>query len=384
MDWNLYSRNPDGTRQGEIDDWTAGKFTPLWCDVGSWSLTLNANSPQVAYMAQPGAGVILCRDDTPLVSGVVTDMERVQNKDENTITFSGFTDEVWLKRRNVVPSPSESSGYTVQASDDRTGVCSTVLAQYVNVNAGPGAIAPRQVPGLTIGTDLGIGANVSGSGRWQTNLLTFMQPLAVSGGIGFRIVQVGNNLEFQTYLPTDRSKTVKFSKALGNLAGVQYSITAPDGNYVYVGGSGTGTSRVIKEYSDADSIAAGWGRIEGEFVDRNDTADTTQLQQAGTDALTQNTEQMSLAITPLETKTLKFGQDYFLGDTVSVTLQDGIPNVYGTDGVIVDILRSVTINLAADDVSVTPAIGTPGRADVLRIFKSLKNFRRRLNQLERQ
>lgn len=383
MDWNLYSRNPDGTRQGEIDDFSAAKFTPVWCDAGAWSATLSGSSPQVAYMAQPGAGIIACRDDKPIVSGVVTGMDRVKNKDEDTITFSGFTDEVWLKRRNVSPSPSESSGYTVQPSDDRSGVCSTVLAQYVNVNAGPSAIVPRRVPGFTIGTDLGIGSIVSGSGRWQ-NLLAFLQPLAVSGGIGFRVVQAGNNLEFQTYAPTDRSKSVKFSMDLGNLAGVQYSIAAPDGNYQYVGGTGTGQSRVIKEYSDTDSIAAGWGRIEGDFVDRSDTADATQLQQAGTDALTQNTEQMALAITPLETRDLKFGEHYFLGDTVTAVLQDGVPNVYGDTGVVVDILRSVTINLGKDDVSVTPAIGTPGRADVLRIFKALKNFRRRLNQLERQ
>lgn len=382
MDWNLYVRNKDGYRVGELDDYTEAKFTPVFRDVGNWTLKLDINSPMVAELVKAGAGVIACRNDVPLVSGPQRGMAVVQDKDERSITFTGVTDETWLEDTIVSPSPGESSGYTVQATDNRTGIASTVLSQYVNVNAGPGAIARREVPGLTIAPDPLVGSTVSGAGRWDTSLLAFLQPLAESGGIGFRVVQSGNGLQFQPYAVTDRSRSVKFSQALGNLAGVQYSITAPKANYVYVGGTGTGQSRVIKEYSDNDSIAR-WGRIEGEFVDRSDTSDATQLQQAGTDALAQNTEQMSLSITPIETDNLRFGQHYFLGDKVTVQLQESIPSLYGETGSIVDVLRSVTINLTKDDVSVTPMVGTPARGDILRVFNTLRRFRSRLNQLER-
>lgn len=382
--WNLYARNPDGTKAGEIDHFNEAELTPVFCDVGSWTLKLPATAAILQDLAQPGAGLIACRDDLPLVSGPQRGWRRVKNATEDYVEFKGYTDEVWLKNRTVSPSPTEAfPPYTVQGTDNRTGVASTVISQYVNANAGPGAITSREVPGLTIGPDPGAGASVSGSARWELSLLAFIQPLATSGGIGFRVVQVGNTLQFQPYAITDRSDAVKFSHAMGNLASLDYSVTAPDGNYYYVGGNGTGTGRTIKEYSDNDSIAS-WGRIEGEFVDRRDTSDATQLQQAGTEALSNSTERLSLAITPLETDYQKFGVHYFLGDQVTVKLEDTLPTVYGESGLIVDVLRSVTIKLTPDEVSVTPVIGTPGRSDLLRIFRTLKSAVKRLNQLERQ
>lgn len=382
--WNLYARNRDGTRAGEIDHFNEAEFTPVFCDVGSWTLKLPATASILEKLAQPGAGVIACRDDKALVSGPQRGFRRLRDAKNDYVEFKGYTDEVWLKNRTVSPSPTESSPpYSLQATDDRSGVASTVLSQYVNVNAGPGAVAPRRVSGLTIGTDPVTGATVSGSARWEHNLLAFLQPLATSGGIGFRVVQVGSNLQFQPYAITNRAATVKFSHAMGNLASVDYSVTAPDGNYYYVGGTGTGASRTIKEFSDNTSIAE-WGRIEGEFVDRRDTSDATQLTQAGTEALANTTERLSLALTPLETDYQKFGVHYFLGDQVTVKLEDALPTVYGESGLIVDVLRSVSIKLTPDDVSVTPTIGTPGRSDMLRIFQTLKRAVKRLNQLERQ
>lgn len=383
MDWNLYVRDWEGFRLGEIDDFVEAKLTPVFRDVGTWSVKMNLNSPMVAQLARPKSGLIACRDDVPLVSGPQRGMHVVKNKDEQTITFTGVTDETWLADRIVSPSPGEASGpYSVQATDNRSGVASTVLSQYVNVNAGPGAIPTRRVPGLTLGTDPVAGSTVSGAGRWDTSLLAFLQPIALSGGVGFRVVQVGTQMEFQPYQLVDRSGTVKFSTELGNLASVDYSITAPRANYLYVGGNGTGTARIINEYFDNASVTT-WGRIEGEFVDRGDTADATQMQQAGTDGLAQGTEQMTLALTPIETANLKYGTHYNLGDKVSVQLQESIPSPYGETGSISDILRSVTINLTKDEVSVTPAIGTPARGDLLRIFTTLRKFRFRLNQLER-
>lgn len=384
MVWNLYARNPDGTKAGEIDHYNEAELTPVFNDVGTWRLKLPATASILQDLAQPGAGMIACRDDVPLVSGPQRGWRRVKNATEDYVEFTGYTDEVWLKNRTVSPSPTESyAPYTVQATDNRTGLASTVISQYVDVNAGPSAVASREVPGLTIGADPGAGSSVTGTARWELSLLAFIQPLAISGGIGFRVVQVGNSLQFQPYAVVDRSASVKFSHALGNLASLDYSVTAPDGNYFFVGGTGTGISRVIKEYSDNDSVAA-WGRIEGEFVNRQDTADATQLQQSGTDALKNGTERLSLAITPLETPYQKFGVHYFLGDQVTVKLEDTLPTVYGESGLIVDVLRSVTIKLTPDEVSVTPVIGTPGRSDLLRMFRTLKSAVKRLNQLERQ
>lgn len=384
FEWKIEARRPDLTREGEVKDYTEATFTPIFNDVGTWSLLMDRRAPQAANLTQPGWGIIVTRDGDTVFSGPMTTRRHARAVDKDTIEVSGLSDEAVLKRRLVSPSPAESAPpYIAQASDIRTGVASTVLRQYVDVNAGPGAVVARRTPGLALASDPLAGASVSGNGRWDTDLLTFLQPLAVTGAVGFRVVQVGAVLQFQVYVPTDRTSSVKFAVGLKNLAGYEYESTAPEGNYVYVGASGTGTSRVISEYPDSDSVAD-WGRIEGDFVDNRGTADPVQLQQTGTDALTQNGEQASLSITPIETTDLMYGQQYFLGDKVTVRTDDDIGTPYEETGQIQDVLRSVVIHLTVDGPqTVTPAVGTAARNDISRAFRALKNLRRRMNNIER-
>lgn len=382
FEWKLYARDNTGKIQGEIDEYTEATLTPAYCDVGSWQITINRASDQAVALTTPGWGIVARRAGATsnVFSGPITTRHHKVDTDSKTIQISGVTDEVWLKRRQVSPSPAESAPpYSVQATDDLSGVASTVLRHYADVNAGPGAIPTRRVPGLTIAADPLIGSSVAGSGRFEV-LLGFLQGLATNGGIGFRVIQVGAGLQFQAYRGTDRTGTAKFSLGLGTLAGFEYESTAPTANYVYVGGSGEGTARTIKEVQDAGSVAT-WGRIEGEFVDRRDTADATQLAQSGTEALTQGTEQTSLQITPLEKAGLRFGIDYFLGDTVSVQIEG--PG----DGTIRDTLRSVEIHLTRDGPqTVKPSIGTARSTDVFRMsrtFRYVTTLAKRLTQLER-
>lgn len=380
FEWKLYVRDQNYRLQGEMDEYTEATFTPVYNDVGSWELLISRSSDQAVALTTPGWGIVAARDGNIVLSGPIATRHHAVNADGGTIKISGVTDDVWLKRRLVSPSPSESvPPYTVQASDVRNGIASTILGQYVNVNAGPGAVTPRRVTGLTIATDPLIGATVSGNGRWD-NLLEFLQMLAITGAVGFRVVQVGTGLQFQVYAGTDRTGTAKFSIGLGTLASYEYESTAPTGNYAYVGGTGDGTARVMAEYPDSASIAT-WGRIEANLVNASDTANTTQLQQAGTDALKQGAEQTSLTLTPLERDGLRFGIDYQLGDTVSVQIEG--PG----EGTIQDLLRSVAIHLTPDGPqTVTPSVGTARATDVQRMFRTfraIKALGRRVTNLER-
>jgi hypothetical protein len=384
FEWKIYVRDRFFNRIGEVDEYEEATFTPAWCDIGTWSIMVDRRSSQAVNLCQPGNGIIAVRNGVTVLSGQYTHQLHTVDMDRNHVQISGVTDEAWLKRRVVSPSPTESiPPYTVATYDVRTGTASTVLAAYVNANLGPGAIAPRRKAGLTIGTDPVIGASVSGNGRWD-NLLLFLQALAVSGGIGFRVIQVGNGLQFQTYKPTDRTGSVKFSIDLGNLAGFEYESTAPEANYVYVGGLGTGTSRVLLEQPDSASIAT-WDRIEGDFVDRRDTTDPTLLAQAATDALTQRGEQASLTITPTETASSMYGVHYGLGDRVSVLLKGPAATPYSQTGQIKDILRRVEIKLTKDGPqTVRPNIGTASRSDLIKMIREMRSVQRRLNNLERQ
>jgi hypothetical protein len=384
FEWKIFVRSPDFTRYGILRQYIEAELKLVYNDVGTWSVLMNRQSPLAAELTQPGWGIIATRNGQIVLSGPATKRRHTVDMDSDQIEISGVTDEIWLRRRGVCPSPAQSAPpYDAQASDNRTGVASTVLRQYVDVNAGPGATSARRTPGLTIGTDPVAGASVAGNGRWQSDLLEFLQPLAVSGGIGFRVAQVGAGLEFQTFAPTDRSATVKFSVNLKNLAGFEYESTAPTANFVYVGATGTGSTRVIAESPDSASIAD-WGRIEGGFVNSSGTSNPTEIQQAGTDALTQGAEQAALTITPIETDTSMYGQHYFLGDKVCVQLEGPAATPYAESGQILDILRSVTIKLTVDGPqTVTPAIGTAARNDISRLFRAFRRVQNRVNNLER-
>jgi hypothetical protein len=324
FEWKIEVRNAALQRVGELDDYQSLEMVLKFNDVSTWTLSTTRCNRLAAELVLPGAGIVVTRNGATVLSGPWTKRRDAKSADRDQITMSGVDDTVWLNRREASPVPSASGPpYSAQASDLSSGVASTVLRDYVNLNAGPGAVAVRRVPGLTIGTDPVVGASVAGTARWQV-LLPMLQELATAGAvdgvpIGFRVVQVGTGLEFQTYQPADLTATAVFSSGFGNLEGFEYEVTAPEANYVFVGGAGEGTARVIQEKPDSASVAK-WGRIEGELVDARNAASVNELDVAATKALADNTEKTSLSITPIDTDLLAFGVHYGLGDRVTAVL----------------------------------------------------------------
>jgi hypothetical protein len=375
--WIVYSRDEKLQLQGEVDDYDKLNLTPKYNDCGTWTMDLDARAAQAAGLVRPGWGIVAVRDGVTVLSGPVLARRRQVSDNSQQLTLSGEDDSYWLRKRLASPSPAESvPPYVAQDYDVRTGVCSTVLTQYVNVNLGPGAVSVRRKSGLVMGADPGVGATVTGRARWQL-LLTMMQELATTGGIGFRLVQSGQTLQFQTYAVADKTGSVKFSLELGNLAAYDYSLDAPDYNYCYVGGGGEGTARVFKEQPDSESIAA-WGRLEGELVDRRDTSSSTEMAQAATEALAQSQERVSLSINPIDTPQIAYLTHYNLGDMVTVQVEDS------PDGQIREVVREVSIDLTPDGVNVAPKVGTPGRQEIFRLFRTIRQLRNRVINLERR
>lgn len=382
-EWKIYLRDNNYLPQGEIDEFEGATFTTVFNDVGSWKITIDARSPIVGLLANPNWGIFVTRDGQQAFSGIWVNFRFVRSGEQWNVEFEGVTDDVWLVSRIVSPSPTEASApYTVQASDVRTGVASTVVQAYVNVNLGPGAVPARRKAGLTVATDPNVGSTVKGEARWDSDLLAFIQPLATTGGIGFRVVQVGAGLQFQTYTPGDKSASVKYAVDLGNLEFYEFTRGRPKGNYFFIGASGTGTSRIIKEISDSPALAA-WERIEGQLVNVSSTSDTTVITQAGTDAIAQNSEEVSLSFTPIEIPDMQYLVDYNVGDKISAQLVGPLPTPYGADGLVVDVVRQVEVSLQKDSQTVTPSFGTPSRGQISRLVKAFQQANVRLNNLER-
>jgi len=388
--WKIEVRNSALERVGQVDDYQNLDLALKFNDISTWSLTIDRRHRLAQELLTPGAGIIVSRNGTTILSGQYTNQRHSSRVDDNSVTITGSDDTILLKQREGHPQPgTQPPGPYSTTAEHVAGpsAASSVLCLYVvwNLNVGAPVVARRQVAGYT---DAPYGAQVTGRARWQP-LLKLFQELADQGAVngipvGFRVVQTAAGLWFETYRPVDRTATVMFSRGLQNMESFTYERTAPEVNYVYVGGPGDGAARTIYEKGDATSIAL-WGRREG-FVDATSAATTAEQDAAATKELTDKRERNSFAVTPLDTPTMAYGVHYGLGDRVSVVLDVVGPNGTGQTGdVLTEIVRACQIKITPDETSITPTVGTDGLAGApVRMFQRIKQLAARVVDIERR
>jgi hypothetical protein len=406
--YKLYVRDSNFRRIGEISDYNKLDLIPRFNAVGSFALDLPTDCAAARELGKPKYGIIVKKDGQTVFSGTVKSRKRVFNSSGDTMTFSGKDDNEYLVTRLTYPEPG--GDFSISDYDVRTGKAETVMKQFVNHNAGAVSLPERRI--LTLEADKGLGGNVTGRGRFHT-LLELLQKLAISnpdwGELGFKVVQVDDELQFQVYHPQDRTKTAFFSPLLGNLTSFEYENTDPESNFVIVGGGGEGAERVIKQQGDNISIA-NYGRMES-FVDQRNTSEEEELNQSLDEELINKSEKNSFNFTPIDTPQLAFGRDYGLGDKVSIILTH--PNeiieketlhyflsFYQTDvietervrkiqeklNVIQDIVREVKISITPQGDSISPIVGNQdsNANAIVGIFNRMKKITSRISNLERR
>ena len=334
----------DGTEWlAEVDTYETAEIVGRFNDVSTWTVTLPTKTAAAQYLLEATQPRVVFASAPTVVfrSGPVVAFDRENTWEGDLLTVSGVDDMVWLRRRLAHPQPgTPNPPYSTTAYDTRTGSASQVIAQFVDANAGPGAVAARRVADLTVPVPAPMGPTVKVAARYQ-NLLTMLQRTANRAHLGIEI----RDLEFTVFQPTGPNAV--FSVELGTLAGWRSLREAPGANYVYVAGGRKGTNRLIREYVDVDS-AAEWGRLET-FDDRRDTTDTTELDEAGAEVLADLIPTIELDLQTLDTASQGFLTDWQLGDRATVHL----------DGeTITDTIRQVTITLEANmPPTVVPTIG---------------------------
>lgn len=363
--WTLYATDRTGVRRAQVDTYEQAEIFARINDVSTWALTLPTDTDAGAvFAADTFARLEIAVDDQIWRSGPMTHLERTVDVDGDWLSLAGADDTVWLARRLAHPQPASAAPpYSTTAYDTHTGAPSTVIAELVNVNAGPGAVNLRRVPGLTVPPPAPIGAPVTVTVRWE-NLLTVCQGIASGAGLAFDVI----DLALHVYTPAGSGAV--FSAGLETLAAWTLTAPAASGNYLFVAGAGTGTARVIREVLDQSSIDT-WGRAEL-FQDRRDTSDVAQLDQAGRDTLADAVAPISVVFTPIDTDGQAFGRDWKLGDVA--TVQAGGLTV-------IDQIREIHVTLDAAGPTVIPSVGAPS-GDIA-LFRSLAGLDRRVRQLER-
>jgi hypothetical protein len=303
------------------------ELTDEFNNVGSWHLKLQAESPMAEVLREPGSGIIVTGPDDVLFSGPTIKPEFTLTSTDpgGTVSFEGVSDSVVLADMLSFPQPSNPDPTTQTVSHDvRTGPVESVMHAYVNANVGPGAPVERRKVGLLMGADGARGRVVKKSARFPV-LGNLLADLAVLDGLGFRVVQRGDQLVFETYQVVDRSRSIRLDVRNNTLAGQKVALAPPGITRAIVAGQGDLVERQFVARDTAASVAAEveWGRRIEQFIDQRQTDDVQELERAGDEVLEESGfSQVAVRAIPMEDSAMRFGIDWRMGDRVGVVVED--------------------------------------------------------------
>ncbi len=294
-------------------------------NVGSWTLKVRSDHPLADALRTAGSGIVVSYLGTEIFSGPTTKAEDAATSDDpgGTLTVEGVTDTIALADRLCVPDPSNPNlDDQGEAHDIRTGNVEDLMFAFTDYNAGPSATSNRRTAHLTMGTNGHRGASIRKSVRFPV-LGNVLGELAVLINLGFRVIQRGSGLKFETYASTDRTAEVRLDINNDTLAGHRVQIGPPTVTRVLVAGQGDLTDRTFIELTNAEATAAEtkWGRRIELFKDQRQTDDPDELENAGKDELEKGGHEMvAVQVVPMEDSALDYGRDWNMGDWVTVVV----------------------------------------------------------------
>jgi hypothetical protein len=272
---------------------------------------------------------------------------------------------------NKIAYPDPTKAWNAQLASSSWSVTNvhieSSIKALVNANIGPtsipigsppsqsaGAIASRQMSLIDFAADQSRGPAINYVVKFNSgvglNLLDIIR-LIISqnytnplSSMGISLKRNGSRLLFDVYIPRDLSKTVWFSEDTGNLTSIQLSLTDPTCTDALV----QGASAFVQAQSAG---VTQWNKVE-QFIDNSSETSTPNLTAAAQDALISGTYGPAMSTTVTDTPYLVFGQDYGLGDVVTVQVRNG--DVYS------DIVSGVTLTADPSQqpvINVVPTIG---------------------------
>lgn len=355
-DLTVEVRDETLARVGQLNgaDLVGAQFILKYNEVGSWTVRLHSSSAMSTLLRTPGYGVVVTGPAGVIMSGptLSAQLDQTQDDPDGTWTISGTDDSVILVERLAYPDPIDADVTSQQfAYDVRNDVAETVLKEYVDANLVSGP-AVRRVTGLTVESDLARGNTVYAEARFN-QMQEFFHGLAQTGGVGYRIEQVANGLVFQVYEPVDRSALVRLDIDNGRLTTTNYSYTAPTLTRAIVGGAGEAEERLFYEGTLTQSTTAEteWGRRIERFVDARNVQENAEFVQNANEALIdEGKTKVALTVTPTDDGTMLFGDEWGLGDTLTVTAGSITTTA---------VVYTVALSVQADGVYIAAEVGKP-------------------------
>jgi hypothetical protein len=363
VDYQVIVKSPAGVKQAVITDFLALGYTKRIWEPGQLDLQLLGNHKDLPYFVN-NAQVEVWRRNLDFGIDWYCDFQGLFRKEkyETPKTTDYFTatcpGQMTILSWAYILYPDRVEGYSVFTGQP----AETIMKKLVTTNLTSAAtvLAGRAVPWpystlqqqITVQTDLGRGTTQD----WKCatlNLLDTLQNLAKIAGGDFDLIKTGPaTWDFRFYpgqRGTDRTATVTFSQALGNMSGPTYEYDRiAEATIAIIGGRGDAATR---DFITATGIGydTASNYIET-FVHASNSDTDAYLTAKGQEYLYQSLARKKLSFKVLQTPATQYGRDYFLGDLVTAFYR-GISFVQKFFGVTVtyrpggDVLEEINVEM---------------------------------------
>lgn len=349
--YELQIKDHSGIVQSVITQWDRLEFRHHLNDISTLTLRLDRNNPQVSNLLtdyqievwrsfhSSSVDIDRYKEWEGFIRAGVDDIP--ESGDQQFISRALGYNFLLAGRHILYPSGSSQA--------QKSAVAETVMKEFVDENAGPGATSPPRLlaagafSGLTIEADQARGSNWTGA-RAYRNLLSVLQEISEANGFDFGIVGTGAaTFEFRAKPApwgSDRSDAgldpstglngagnapVIFNLERGNVRNLTYTLNRmTEVNAAIALGQGIEDDREVIQRTDAAAIAVSpWNRREGTRQANRESA-TAGLNAIGDAMLDELKARETLDFAVLQGGGVFYGRDYFLGDLVTGTLDTDV------------------------------------------------------------
>ena len=300
-----------------------------WNNVGVWDIVIDRNHYMLEDLRTPGARIVVYFKGNVLISGPVTEPEvKIDNRyPSGIVTVRGVTDDIIARDRVAHPDPTNPDLVAnAQWSDERTANTEALLHDFVAVNAGELAHPERRVSNLRTGVTNGHGdrGNENTRATRFAVLGNLLQDVALLDGIGFKFIQRGLHIDFETFVPADRTLEVRLDVNTGTLARQTVTLQSPTATHVWVNGQNEKNKRYILG-TTATSVAASneWSRRIERVIDYRESNSDPALERRALEMLAEEGDTFRvMEVEPKDDSAFEILRDWNIGDLVAVIVDE--------------------------------------------------------------
>lgn len=304
--------SPSFNLLGEIDDYESLIFIRRFFDIGEFELHINLSKVSVDMLVEDN--LIMIGKDRRRV-GIIRYKEIKLNEDgTETTVIKGHTLKSIMNRRIIIPPTS-------QGFDNAIGSQEKIMKHFVNNHMVNPTDLDRKIPQLYINPNQDRGKQDKWRGRHEL-VSDKLTEIGLYANLGWDVWLDDKNKRWVFDVIEGRSLVsgqskyppVIFSVDFDNIKGQSYIDNSTNfSNVGYAGGKGDDEDRLIQQVGDSKGL----GRVES-FLNCSNADDIEELKREGKVKLSELKRISTFESQIIDTKTFIYGEDWDLGDIVTI------------------------------------------------------------------